>query len=266
MVSAKLLIRNPVPAWANQIGQELRPAPATITGIAERLSPSIIGEKTKLGAALYLRDQVYNCPMQSPPLGFDWAAHASPAGFLTQYTNSVYLRQIGHECGGRAILYLSALQAFGIKGRYVGLWPDVTSVDSAETLVHATTEVFIDGCWIAMDAHYNMSLQRPDGVRIGYQEAQARLHSGQEVIRSYDGFDPKAHPPIEYYIDRYNTTFTDLFNFIMLGIHVGSSAAIPLAASGSWDGVVTYIPGQVPGNASDAKATAEGVVYQSLIS
>jgi hypothetical protein len=222
------------------------------------IEPGLPGDK--LGIVYTVRDQIYRrVKMQSPNPAFDWS------NFPAAYLNSVVNRIDGHECGGRALLFMYALKMLGIKSRYIGLYSDVTDVVASSTLVHATTEVYL-GRWVAIDAHYNISIRDGNGVMVSYLEAQALLLADQPVTYTYDGYEPIEGLTIDHYLEEvYQITLKQLLSYMVVGISVGNPVATPVAASGTWNGIVTYAPGQVPGNQFDAKAMAEGSVYQSLL-
>jgi hypothetical protein len=233
--------------------------------IAAKMNGQLFSETDQLAIAWLLRDQVARSPMETPPDGFDWALYASDSGFTGQYANSVRDRLYGHHCGGRTIEYLSVLKAFGLKGRAVFMWPYSSGLHSA-SFVHVSSEVEIGGRYIASDAHYNTSLRDDANRLLSWQEARTRLMNGLPVNRTFDGLPPLAAPLFEYYSSLYNTTLAELVRYMIVGISAGVSAILPAtmlspANDPNWNGVVGY----ANGSTFDARAMAEGDVYQSLI-
>lgn len=220
------------------------------------INPGLATERDKLKIALMLRDQVYHhCPMVPTRGGVNWL------DFYGEYAACVRDRVYGHECQGRSTLFLIACKAFGIQARYVGLWSAITNL-GASTFVHASAEVFINGKWIGMDAHYNRSLKNANGERIGYREAQLILKDEGIVNLDYDGYVGIPNLTPEHYLQNvYSMTFKQLMSYILVGVHGGSLSAVPYAMNGSWNGQLHYAGGTM----FDALAMAQAPHYMALI-
>lgn len=245
---ASVDLRPPPPyGWTNSI----------IAKMAVAISPKLADEGDKLRIALLLANQVYHhCPMVPTRSGVNWM------DFNGEYAACVRDRVYGHECQGRANLFLMALKAFGLQGRYIGLWSAVTGLD-ASTFVHAATEVFIAGKWIGIDPHYNRTLKNSAGQRIGYREAQVILGAGGSVTLDYeDGFVGIPNLTPEHYLENvYQMTFKDLMSYIVTGVSFQSSSATPYAMTGTWNGILNY----AGGSTFDALAMAQAPHYQAIV-
>jgi hypothetical protein len=208
----------------------------TLAGMAIAMDPAVAFERDRLRQALLLADQVYHrCPMVPTRSGVNWM------DFNGEYAACVRDRVYGHECQGRATLFLMALKAFGLKGRSISLYSAITNVD-ASTFVHAATEVQIAGQWIGVDPHYNRTLRDGEGNRIGYRQAQLIIAAGGSVSLQYEpGFVGIPNLTPEHYLNNvYHMTFADLLRYIVVGVHAGSSSAIPYATNGAWSGILNY--------------------------
>jgi hypothetical protein len=241
-------VRFPPPSgWVNM----------TIGNLAMKYAPNLSHETDKLAIAFLLRDQIYHrCKMEPTPL---WMTQNDWLNFNTVYSACIKDRSYGHECQGRGYLYLMALKALGIQGRYVGLWPTINITDPAHTLVHASCEVFINGRWIVCDPHYNITLKDDTGRLLSWQEAQVKLHANLNVTQDYNGFSSIPTLNIAHYLALYNTTLKDMTRYMMIGITPGVSAT-PVSTEGAWNGTMTIL-----GSSFDAKAMAEGPIYQALV-
>jgi hypothetical protein len=243
------------PKWSNQPGQELRAAPSTIMGMANLLTPEMTSERTKLGVALYLRDQVYRSRVEPTRAGLTWS------DLTAEYACTVYKQTYGHECQGRTYLYLAALKAFGIDARCVGMWEETTALTSS-SVTHSVVDVKIGGQFVGMDVHFNHSIKNAAGQRISYEQAQGILGAGGQVLLDHDGFAPLPNLTLQHYLDFvYLKTLPDMMRYIAVGISSGVTTASIYAMQGGWNGILNY----ADGSSTDARVMMQGPVYQSLV-
>lgn len=143
------------------------------------LEPGLGSEGTRLETALALRDFVHRrVPLQLAPPGFQFTPlfHAFRATVLDP--------GVGHICGGLALTYTVALEAFGIPARYVGLHAAAhTTADN-----HASVEFHDGKRWIASDPTFNVSFRRA-GHRLGWEAVRQTLLDGGSIEVRSDGYE-----------------------------------------------------------------------------
>lgn len=242
-------------SWAADAPELERDSLANIRAAAIRLAPALEKATSHLHTALILRDMIHH----SVPLGLT-PDDASWIEIDRTFYESAFERKYGHECGGRVLLYLAALRAFGVQARYVGLFSAVEDVDPATTFVHASTEVLIDGKWIAFDAHYNISLRDSYNRMLGWQDAQGLLAAGEPVYSVSDGLKVRRETTLSYYMAKYGTDLSGLTRYMIVGIEHDEDEAEAVAADGEWSGVLEY----VDGTSFDVIGSAQGEVYRNL--
>ena len=92
--------------------------------------------------AIVLRNHIYEIVRLESTKSYDFTK-------FTKAYKEAYSGEVGHICGGIAILYITALEAFGIPARYVGLFYD-------NGWTHAVSEFYYKGSWYASDATFNV--------------------------------------------------------------------------------------------------------------
>jgi transglutaminase-like putative cysteine protease len=136
------------------------------------------GSVPELAAAL--RDFVHRrVPLKMSPPG---------VAFLPLYAAfraAVLDPGVGHVCGGLAATYMTALEAFGIPARYVGM--HTRAAVGADS--HVSVEYLDRGRWIASDPTFDVTFRDvTDGRPLSWLETRARLLAGRPVHVSTDGF------------------------------------------------------------------------------
>ncbi len=114
--------------------------------------------------------------------------------YMYSYDNPNY----GHLCGGLTILFQSICEAFEIPTRYVGLFDEIDYDYNS----HATSEVFYNGKWIAMDPTFNV-MPKYNGEYISYEEIRILSSEGKlnDVVWDSNGYYiPGNRKILNYYI------------------------------------------------------------------
>jgi hypothetical protein len=136
-----------------------------------------------------LRDFVHRrVPLRPPPRAFDFLP------LFASFRSAVLDRGAGHLCGGIALTYMMALEAFGIPARYVGLHAS----PSADADNHVSVEYLDGGRWIASDPTFDVAFVA-EGRRLGWLEVRERLLSGAPVAVSTGGYRVAPGRRIESY-------------------------------------------------------------------
>lgn len=146
---------------------------AMLKQIATAVDPALARVKDPTTLAIMLRNDVHNGIRLgvTTPL---WQRNDA----YDRYIQAVLTQQEGSICGAMQILYVDLLQAFGLKGRYVGLFANDINHNT-----HATVEVLLGGQWVVMDPTFNVSFIGNDGKRLSY----AAIQAGASFTVSRDG-------------------------------------------------------------------------------
>lgn len=214
---------------------------ATIRSLAISLAPDLATATTKMQTAIIIKNQIYSrVPMgPTPPDYNNWTNVAQC------YQENVVAQAYTHECGGRTILTMLALHAFGIPTRYKGLWDSAANVNPATAFVHASSEILIGGSWLVCDGHYNITIRNNAGWCLSWMGVRDSLARGEPVFLTTDG-NPQIGTitPAHYLNDVYHERLSDLLQYVATSVyknHTGMVAA-SLDVSG-WDGYIHYVDG-----------------------
>lgn len=153
--------------------------------IAIAVDPALARVKDPTTLAIMLRNDVHNGIRLgvTTPL---WQRNDA----YTRYIQAILTQQEGSICGAMQILYTDFLQAFGLKGRYVGLFANDINHNT-----HATVEVLLGGQWVVMDPTFNVSFIGTDGKRLSY----AAIQAGATFTVSRDGMTSRPGWLLENY-------------------------------------------------------------------
>jgi hypothetical protein len=117
--------------------------------------------------AIAIRERIYNTtPLKHSPPGYNFL------DFTGAYQEAT-TGQVGHICGGLALLYISALESQGIAARYVGIF-----ADSPDT--HASVEFWDGSRWIASDPTFNIMFLY-EGRYLNWEEIWEVVQAGASV-------------------------------------------------------------------------------------
>lgn len=124
--------------------------------------------KDQFQKAIHLRNLIYqSIPLKPTPQGFD---------FLDcdlAYLSSMRDDSVGHQCGGIAAIYLTALESQGIPARFVG----IVSSDKHPYESHNTVEFWYQGKWYASDPTFNVMFQ-VQGAYLSYSQLFDHVRQG----------------------------------------------------------------------------------------
>ena len=141
-----------------------------------------------------------------------------------------------HLCQGLSFIYMTALRAFGIDSRYVGMFR--TNVDAPTPVrSHASVEALIDSHWIAFDPTHNFTIRTRNGTRIGWASARDEYLAGRIIQFSNEGSRPGRHIHDDWDSEQ---ELMDLMKFMVLG---PSRLSEPEALPDRWDGQIVYLDG-----------------------
>jgi hypothetical protein len=169
-----------------------------------------------LALAIALRDKVHG-----------YSGYGTQGVDFSQFRDTFRAAQHGqtHICSGLSFLYMITLKSFGLDSRYVGFYAETENA-ARPVESHATTEVFIDGKWIALDPTYAVSVMH-GGKHIGWLEARDIILSGGQVDFVADGVKPSL-PLMD-------------FSRVVRNVAVGPSRKT--GAFLSWNGEIRYADG-----------------------
>jgi transglutaminase-like putative cysteine protease len=229
-----------------------------IRAMAILLEPRLKDETDDLRTAILLRNMLYsNIPFYDDPgvrtAPFEWLRLADT------FRKSLFDPGYGHKCGGRTIIYLITLRAFGITARLADMYSDVTDLpDIANS--HASVEVLIDGEWIAQDATFNISLKNAAGKYIGWVEAAHDLADGKTVTHDTDGFPTFPRRTFEAYSEESGITLNIITRYMLTSPYLLDGETQPPTKTAEWDGVLHYRNGL----RFDALQSASSSIYALL--
>jgi hypothetical protein len=227
---------------------------AAVRDIAVTITPGLAKTATETQIATLLRDQVHRTGIVAG-LGVPSLTSAELNDWANAYRLSHLTRERANACNGKAILFMIALRAFGIKSRIVTMY--ATKEAGLPVYSHAAVDVFADGNWIAMDPTFNHVLKNERGEYISWREAVERYRKNKTVEITTDGL-PSIKDDYFYLFERVlNRTYRDYTKFVLLG----PSADAPYEnLTSEWDGKIRYIDG----TEFDAIASVNSHIYRMI--
>jgi hypothetical protein len=156
-------------------------AMAKIHAVALQLDPSLGQITDPLTLAIALRDFVYHRFW----LGYNNNTWLSLDPY-NRFMEAIVVRIEGLMCTGVRIVYADLCNAFGLQARYVDML-------APSGQGHSSSEVWINGQWIAMDATFDVSFISPDGEYLNY----AQLRAGRAYLVDHNGTQSRSRPKFE---------------------------------------------------------------------
>lgn len=227
-----------------------------IRQLAMNIDPRFSESMDTTQLALTLRDHIYKkVPLKMTSSGYPFS------DFFEAYQRAVINPEEGHICGGLSIAYLILLEAFGIPGRYVGIFEGTQNVPISINS-HASVDVFLGGRWVALDPTFNVSFQDENGHRLGWIDVRERYLANRHMTISTDGF--KIVPDRD--IKKYPVSMKNLVrNLVALPARAGFGDSLVMHGliilPTDWDGVIRYSNGEEYDTKSNAN---EGSLYYRL--
>lgn len=204
---------------------------AAIRTTAELVTPALKTAQSPLGIALLLRNQIHRAGLL-PDEGVPGLDSEELADWSHAYDVSILERERGNRCNGKALLYMAALQAYGIDSRMVALYAG-KFIDQT-VYSHAAVDVRIDGRWVALDPTYDLSYKNEQGQFMSWEEVVMALRAGKNVVADHDGMVTLTTPkPI------------DLAQRVKYVVFSPWSGGPALSLNPEWDGKITYPDGKV---------------------
>ena len=176
-------------------GLPIRNEFAKIRALSLALDPALGQITDPLTLAIALRDFVnHRYWLGAGPIN-PWSGEDPYSRFLA----ALVYRTQPILCQGVQIVFADVLKAFHIPARYVSLYaPDGNN--------HATTEAWIGGHWIAMDATFDVSFVSLSGRYLSY----AQLRTTRYIVE-HNGTQSQPRIPFEFYtvpLSEFLTTIT----------------------------------------------------------
>ena len=141
-----------------------------------------------------------------------------------------------HLCQGLSFIYMTALRAFDIDSRYVGMFR--TNFDAPTPVrSHASVEALIGTKWIALDPTHNMTIRAADGARIGWAKARAYYADGHTIAFVDEGSRQGRSVLDDWKSEQ---ELMDLMYFMVIG---PSRQSEPIVFPNDWDGIIEYNSG-----------------------
>ena len=207
-----------------------------------------IAHESDLKKAMLLADMVHHAvAVENVPWvhfsDLDWTFHSAMEG------------KQGHLCQGITFVYMTALRAFGIESRFIGRF-EKNAVTQPPVTSHASTEVLIDGRWIAIDPTFHFTIRNMSGERIGWLEAREEHFSGYPIAFIDEGASPNHSFMAQY---GGNAGFVGVLNLMSVGpSRVSDSDRRP----GEWDGMIRYDDGSPTSNVIHFSGVYERIAHR----
>ncbi len=250
-VSAGLTAVSPHAWLLGQLPINARPQ-ADIKSLTYLLSPELETATIPWQIALILRNQVHRNSVQETSIPM--ATTVELMDSTTVYRRSLVTRERSNVCQGLAILYMLALKAHGIDSRQVQMFGSAIAWTTVWS--HSSVDVWLDGVWVAMDPYFNISMRDGAGRPLSWSQALALAKAREPVVPFSDGQAIKAQLSWSAVREQYGYRLEELGDRLILG----PSPRSELEVSGTWDGRIEYVGGQV----YDARASANHIIFQRL--
>jgi len=180
--------------------------------------------------AIELRNKIYS----AVPIKNSRLLGADTFDPKQEFSDAIHDSEVGHLCGGMALIYMSALEALGIPARYVRLF--ASNGENPDS--HVTVEFLHDGKWHASDPTFNVMFKK-DGQFLSYLELGKLIKSNESYDVVSNGFEFKKGRELENYYINYD----DLFEYVIIHPSVvntseGRKNFELILLPESWDGTI----------------------------